>query len=56
MKSRKIDTSKELVNNFEADRKNALELFESIGFEIVQKQTWKKFDKIVNGVLVKIVL
>ena len=45
---------KELYDNFEKDRDKSLQLFESVGFRIVATQTWKKFDKIVEGVLVKI--
>ncbi len=44
---------KELYDNFETDREHTLELFESVGFEIVENQTWKKFGKDVKGVLVK---
>lgn len=47
---------KELYDNFEIDRKNTLVTFESLGFKIVEKQTWKKFGKEVQGVLVKIIL
>lgn len=47
---------KELYDNFEIDRKNTIKLFTSVGFEVIEKQTWKKFDNIVNGVLVKIIL
>lgn len=46
----------ELYDNFEIDRGNTLKLFESVGFKIEEKQTWKKFDKDVEGVLVKITL
>lgn len=52
-KKRKI---KELYDNFEVDRGNTLELFQSVGFEVVKKQKWKKFGKDVEGVLVRIVL
>ena len=45
---------KELYDNFEKDRDKALQLFESVGFRIVETLTWKKFDKMVEGVLVKI--
>ena len=45
---------KELYDNFEKNRDKALKLFESLGFRIVETQTWKKFDKIVEGVLIKI--
>lgn len=46
----------ELYDNFEIDRDNTLDLFKSVGFEIVKEETWKKFNKDVKGVLVKIVL
>ncbi len=45
---------KTLYDNFEIDRDNTLKVFEKVGFKIVANQTWKKFDKDVNGVLVKI--
>lgn len=47
---------KELYDNFEIDRGSTLNLFESIGFKIVEEQKWKKFGKEVKGVLVKIEL
>ncbi len=47
---------KELYDNFEIDRGNTLALFKSIGFVIVEEQTWKKFNKNIDGVLVKIEL
>ena len=47
---------KELYDSFEIDRCNTLEIFKQVGFEIVEEQTWKKFDKDVNGVLVRIKL
>jgi RimJ/RimL family protein N-acetyltransferase len=47
---------KELYDNFEIDRDNALSVFEQVGFEVVEEQTWKKFGKDVKGVLVKIKL
>ena len=47
---------KELYDNFEIDRQNTLNVFKSVGFEIVEEQSWKKFNKVVKGVLVKIVL
>ena len=47
---------KELYDNFEMDRKNTLNVFKSIGFEVVEEQYWKKFNREVKGVLVKIVL
>lgn len=47
---------KELYDNFEIDRGNTLDIFKSVGFEVVEEQTWKKFNKKVKGVLVKIIL
>lgn len=47
---------KELYDSFEIDRCNTLEIFKQVGFEIIEEQTWKKFDKDVNGVLVRIKL
>lgn len=47
---------KELYDNFEIDRQNTLNVFKSVGFKIVEEQSWKKFNKVVKGVLVKIVL
>ena len=55
-KKAKENGVKELYDNFEVNRENTLKLFKSIGFEVVEKQTWKKFNKIVEGVLVKIKL
>ena len=46
----------ELYDNFEIDRDNTLDLFKSVGFEVVKEETWKKFNKDVKGVLVRIVL
>ena len=43
----------ELYDNFEIDRDNTLKVFESVGFKIIEYQSWKKFNKEVNGVLVK---
>lgn len=45
-----------LYDNFEIDRGNTLKIFQSFGFEIVKKLTWKKFNKDVDGVLVRIKL
>ena len=45
---------KELYDNFEIDRDNSLKLFLDVGFKIVEEKTWKKFDKEVKGVIVKI--
>ena len=52
-KARK-ENIKELYDNFEIDRKNTLKLFESIGFEVAEKQKWKKFNNLVEGVIVRI--
>lgn len=43
-----------LYDTFEKDRKNTLQMFLDIGFEIHKESTWKKFDKNVDGVIVKI--
>ncbi|MBO5095935.1 MAG: GNAT family N-acetyltransferase [Bacilli bacterium] len=47
---------KELYDNFEINRGHTLEIFKPVGFEIVEEQTWKKFNKDVKGVLIKIKL
>lgn len=47
---------KELYDTFEIDRGNVLKIFKCVGFEIIQKQSWKKFGKNVDGVLLRIVL
>ena len=47
---------RELYDNFEIDRKNTLNVFKSVGFKIVEEQSWKKFDNEEKGVLVKIEL
>lgn len=52
----KEDGILELYDMFEINRENTLNIFQSVGFEIVEKQTWKKFEKDVDGVLVKIKL
>lgn len=43
-----------LYDNFEKDRENTLNTFLSVGFEIVEEVKWKKFDKEVNGILVRV--
>ena len=43
-----------LYDNFELDRGNTLNLFKSVGFEVVEETTWKKFDKDVKGVIVRV--
>ena len=48
------DGIKYLYDTFEKDRGGTLNLFLSIGFEIYKNQTWKKFGKDVQGVIVKI--
>lgn len=47
---------KELYDNFEINRGHTLELFRSVGFEIFEYKTWKKFNKDVEGVIVRIKL
>ncbi len=43
-----------LYDNFEINRENTLKVFESVGFKVIEKTTWKKFNKEVEGVIVKI--
>lgn len=43
-----------LYDTFEKDREGILDLFLSVGFEIIEEKTWKKFDKNVDGVVVRI--
>lgn len=43
-----------LYDTFEKDRENALKLFLDVGFEIYKEETWKKFNKEVSGVVVRI--
>jgi len=52
----RLNEIKELYDNFEIDRGNTLNIFEAVGFKVVENQSWKKFNKEVKGVLVKIVL
>ena len=47
---------KELYDNFEINRGHTLDIFKDVGFKIVERQSWKKFGKDVEGVLVKIEL
>lgn len=47
---------KELYDNFELDRKSAFKVFVEEGFEVVEKQTWKKFGRDTEGVIIKKVL
>ena len=49
-------SGKSLYDNFEIDRESTLKVFESIGFKVIEKTTWKKFNKEVEGVIVKIEL
>lgn len=43
-----------LYDSFEKDRKNTLKTFLDVGFEVYRKTTWKKFNKDVDGVIVRI--
>ena len=45
---------KYLYDNFEKEREHTLELFLSLGFEVVKEIKWKKFRKFVDGVIVRI--
>ena len=47
---------KVLYDNFEIDRKSAFKVFIEEGFEVVEKQTWKKFGRDTEGVIIKKVL
>jgi diamine N-acetyltransferase len=44
-----------LYDSFEIDRDKVLSIFTDLGFKIVSKKTWKKFDKDVEGVTVKLI-
>lgn len=46
----------ELYDNFEENRENTLKTFLDVGFEVVEKLTWEKFEHEVDGVVVKKVL
>ena len=56
IKHAKENGIKELYDNFEINRGNTLYIFKSLGFEVYEKQTWKKFGEEVEGVLVRIKL
>lgn len=45
---------KYLYDTFEKEREHTLELFLNLGFEIYKETKWKKFDKDVDGVIVRI--
>ncbi len=45
---------KYLYDTFDKDRENALEIFKSIGFKVIKEITYKKFNKDVNVVVVRI--
>jgi RimJ/RimL family protein N-acetyltransferase len=47
---------KELYDNFEIDRGSTLDIFKKVGFNVIEKQSWKKFRKDVEGVIVRIEL
>ena len=44
---------KTLYDSFEKDRQVTLNIFKSVGFEIVEEYSWKKFNNVIKGVLVK---
>lgn len=46
----------ELYDNFEISRENTLNIFQAVGFEIIKKKKWKKFNQEVEGVLVRKIL
>lgn len=43
----------ELYDNFEKDR-TGIKIFTDLGFRIIEETTWKKFNRDVNGIVVKI--
>lgn len=43
-----------LYDTFEKDRRYALKIFKDVGFEVDREVKWKKFNKEVNGVVLKI--
>lgn len=43
-----------LYDTFEKDRKVALNLFLDLGFEVYKESSWKKFNKKVSGVILRI--
>lgn len=45
---------KYLYDTFDKDRGNTLDLFENVGFKIINEITYKKFNKDVKGVVVRI--
>lgn len=45
---------KKLYDSFEIERNNTLKVFESVGFKVERKITIKRFDKNLEGVVVKI--
>lgn len=46
----------ELYDVFEINRKNTLKVFEAVGFKIVEKTIYKRFDTFVESVVVRITL
>lgn len=47
---------KELYDNFEKNRTSSIKLFESLGFEVVEEKSWKKFGNLVEGLVFKKIL
>ena len=43
-----------LYDTFEKNRENTLKTFLDVGFEVYKETTWKKFNNIVDGVIVRI--
>ena len=52
-KAKENEKIKSLYDCFEVDR-GCLNLFLSLGFEIVERTKWQKFSKEVDGVVVKL--
>ncbi len=55
-KTAKRNGISELYDNFETKRRAALKLFESARFKIIKVLTWKKFNKDVSGVIMRVKL
>lgn len=53
MKEAYNNNIKYLYDNFETSRIEALKMFNDLGFEIVKKTTWKKFNKSEESVVLK---
>ena len=41
-----------LYDGFEKSRVGARKVFQEIGFQVVETSTWKKFDDMVEGIII----